>query len=161
MSFRAGAPKIVPGDALLDPVAIAAIGLLLLNDHVLKALWPGALTGKLSDFAGLAFFPLLLVGAWELVAARLERPEADRATAVAIAVAATAIAFALVKTTAIGADAYAWGLGGAQWLTHLCLTAIGGGAAGSILPVTVARDPTDLLALTALVIPLAIGRRRH
>src|SRR5690606_8292496 len=48
----------VAGDGLLHPAPLAAIGLLLLNDHWLKAAFPGSITGKLSDFAGLAFFPL-------------------------------------------------------------------------------------------------------
>ncbi|MCC6617494.1 MAG: hypothetical protein IT341_00485 [Chloroflexi bacterium] len=46
----------VPADGLLHPVVLGAIGLLLLNDHVLKTTTPGFVTGKLSDFAGLAFF---------------------------------------------------------------------------------------------------------
>ena len=35
------------GDALLSPLPCLAIALLLLNDHVLKAAWPGPVTGKL------------------------------------------------------------------------------------------------------------------
>ena len=31
-----------------------------MNDHVLKHACPGVVTGKLSDFAGLFFFPLFL-----------------------------------------------------------------------------------------------------
>jgi hypothetical protein len=34
---------------LADPLTLAAIGLLLLNDHVLKPTIPSWLTGKLSD----------------------------------------------------------------------------------------------------------------
>ena len=39
--------------ALASPAAIASLLLLLVNDHVLKQAWPGVVTGKLSDFAGL------------------------------------------------------------------------------------------------------------
>ncbi len=51
--------------ALTHPVTIAALGLLLVNDLLLKSLWPGSwVTGKLSDFAWLVFaMPLL---AWLL-----------------------------------------------------------------------------------------------
>jgi hypothetical protein len=42
------------------PLPLATVLLLAVNDHLLKARWPGLLTGKLSDFAGLFFFPLLL-----------------------------------------------------------------------------------------------------
>lgn len=38
---------------LARPWFFVAIALLALNDHVLKAAWPGWATGKLSDFAGL------------------------------------------------------------------------------------------------------------
>ena len=38
---------------LVAPVYIFALVALLLNDYVLKRCWPGFLTGKLSDFAGL------------------------------------------------------------------------------------------------------------
>ena len=48
---------------LVDPTVIGAVALLAVNDHVLKGRgWlPGWLTGKLSDLAGLYFFPVLLV----------------------------------------------------------------------------------------------------
>ena len=38
---------------LARPWFFVAIALLALNDHVLKSAWPGLVTGKLSDFAGL------------------------------------------------------------------------------------------------------------
>ncbi len=60
----------IPGDALLQPLALGAIAVLLLNDHVFKAVAPGLVTGKLSDIAGLVFFPLLLVAVAELALAR-------------------------------------------------------------------------------------------
>ncbi|HYO67487.1 MAG TPA: hypothetical protein VEU33_15535 [Archangium sp.] len=48
---------------------VAAMVLVALNDHVLKGagLLPGWLTGKLSDFAGLYFAPLLVAELWMLV----------------------------------------------------------------------------------------------
>ena len=33
-----------PGSGLLDPVVIVALGILALNDQVLKAAWPGPVT---------------------------------------------------------------------------------------------------------------------
>lgn len=44
---------------LAHPLSLLAVGLLLLNDHLLKHIAPSVLTGKLSDFAGLFFFPFL------------------------------------------------------------------------------------------------------
>lgn len=45
---------------LLHPVALIALGTLIVNDRFLKAAWPSWWTGKLSDVAGMMFFPLLL-----------------------------------------------------------------------------------------------------
>lgn len=48
---------------LAHPLFWAALALLLINDHVLKQahLLPGAVTGKLSDFAGMLVAPALMV----------------------------------------------------------------------------------------------------
>jgi hypothetical protein len=46
----------VRGDRLLHPAPAAALALLLANDLVLKASFPGPVTGKLSDLAGLYLF---------------------------------------------------------------------------------------------------------
>lgn len=48
------------GEELLAPPVLACIVLTALNDHVLKRTVPGLVTGKLSDFAGLFFFPFLI-----------------------------------------------------------------------------------------------------
>src|SRR5687767_14480465 len=45
---------------LQHPATWLSITLLLINDHVLKVLSPSWLTGKLSDFAGLFFFPFII-----------------------------------------------------------------------------------------------------
>ena len=45
---------------LLNWVFLPCLLLLALNDHFLKGCYPGWLTGKLSDFAGLLIFPLFL-----------------------------------------------------------------------------------------------------
>jgi len=81
--------------ALGHPVTLVSIGLLLLNDHVLKALAPSPLTGKLSDLAGLFFFPFLLAALLSLPLDRLCVP--PRRTA-ALAFGVTLAWFALIKT---------------------------------------------------------------
>jgi hypothetical protein len=50
--------------ALLAPPTLIALALLIANDWWWKAAWPGWLTGKLSDFAGIAFVALLMFAAW-------------------------------------------------------------------------------------------------
>ena len=47
--------------ALMHPVTLAALGVLLINDLLFKALWPGAwIPGKLSDLAWMMFAPPVL-----------------------------------------------------------------------------------------------------
>lgn len=48
-----------PSQSILSPLWIFALGVLIFNDHFLKAAWGNALTGKLSDFAGLFLAPVL------------------------------------------------------------------------------------------------------
>lgn len=55
---------------LLDPAFLVALSVLLLNDHVWKQAFHNALTGKLSDFAGLYAFHwvfLILLPGWRRV----------------------------------------------------------------------------------------------
>jgi hypothetical protein len=139
----------VPGEALLHPVAVAAVGILLLNDHVMKQASPGWLTGKVSDFAGLIFFPLLAVSLVELVSTLLRKPVTPSAIHLDLALSITGVAFALVKLIPAVGDWYSviWG-----WLSSP--------VHGSTTPVALVQDPTDLLALPALLIAWWIGRGR-
>jgi hypothetical protein len=43
---------------LSHPVFTGSVALLAINDHVLKARWPGLITGKLSDIAGVIMFAI-------------------------------------------------------------------------------------------------------
>lgn len=154
----AGSNLRVPGDLLLGVVPLTAIAILLLNDHVLKAAWPGVLTGKLSDAAGLVFFPFLLVGIWQLVGRRLGLPGAGGFTAAVVAIGATGAVFALVKTTPLAGDVYRYGLGLIQWPLGALVAAISGGPIPALgMPVALVADPSDLVTLPALAIPLAIA----
>ena len=49
----------------MDPVVLVALGVLLLNDHMLKEQHGNWWTGKLSDVAGMVLFPVLLVAVFE------------------------------------------------------------------------------------------------
>ena len=109
---------------LKHPATVASIALLVVNDHILKLLAPSWVTGKLSDFAGLFFFPFLLAAALS--------PITRRAGALAFAI--TAAWFTLIKTNA-------WGIA----LTQAALYPI----LGYRVPITL--DPTDLIALVVLV----------
>jgi hypothetical protein len=164
---RASSPRVielanqcVPGDVLLHPVVLASIVVLMVNDHVLKAAVPGVLTGKLSDLGGVLFFPLLLVAGWELALAGLGRWRAPSSRSLFAAVAVTALAFACVKTTAIGSVAFAWGLGSLQWLVRSAWSSVLVAPQPRLQPVVVIQDPSDLVALVALVAAAGIGLAR-
>jgi hypothetical protein len=61
-SVHAPTGELAPARALLTPTWLAALALLVANDHWLKGagLIPDVLTGKLSDFAGMLVAPVLL-----------------------------------------------------------------------------------------------------
>lgn len=122
---------------LLHPVALIAIAVLVINDHVLKDAYPSWLTGKLSDVAGLVFFPLLLAVLLAPVA-RLGR--IGREHLIALCVIATGVGFAAIKL---------W-----EPATVVCEHVLGW-LQLSPGPVQIVRDPTDLLALAALAFPLS------
>ena len=113
--------------ALGHPVSLGALGLLLLNDHYLKATYPSAFTGKLSDFAGLVFFPFLVA----IVLAPLAKKAASRWVG-RTAIALTGVWFIAIKTSTVAASA-------TESLVEVFLS-------GSRIIV----DPTDLVALLAL-----------
>ena len=125
--------------ALGHPVSVCAVALLLLNDHVLKRAVPSALTGKLSDFAGLFFFPFLLAALAGLAARPANRCASQ--APVAFAFFATAVVFALVKVDPAA---------------HALAVRTLGVVIGA--PVSIVRDPTDLIALIALLPAWALWR---
>jgi hypothetical protein len=85
---------------LCHPLPLSAVLVLAVNDHLLKGsgLLPGWLTGKLSDVAGLFFFPLLLCalarGATRLAA---RREIEDRSALAMAAVLSTGAVFTAIK----------------------------------------------------------------
>ncbi|WP_437976741.1 hypothetical protein WMF11_05900 [Sorangium sp. So ce295] len=110
---------------LRQPLFLGALALLVVNDHLLKGagLLPGALTGKLSDLAGLVVAPVLAAA---LVDARTSRGRA-------LAFAAVVAPFAAIKLSAAAAQLLVGlvGLAGITW--------------------RIWQDPTDLAALVVLV----------
>jgi len=71
------------------PLCIAATGLLLLNDHVLKEAYANALTGKLSDVAWLIVAPVVVAAVLSLL--RLSGRAAKRLALVGVAAAFVAL----------------------------------------------------------------------
>jgi len=131
---------------LLHPVTVVALAVLVVNDHVLKARYPGLVTGKLSDVAGLILTPPLLAAAVGVFAG------VPRAKAIALA--ATGVGFAAVKAFPAVA---------------LIASAVWSAASG---PSVILADPSDLIALPALGVaawvsidsgrtPQELGERLH
>ena len=81
---------------LQHPATLLSIALLLLNDHVLKVVSPSWLTGKLSDFAGLFFFPFIVAVVLSILLAGLNL---KRDTIGKLSFGIVAAGFVLVKTT--------------------------------------------------------------
>ena len=139
----------LPVAELLAPAPLVAVVVLATNDWWLKrSIAPHWLTGKLSDFAGIFVFPLIVTAVADAlvlggVRARL-LPPLDftlRRWKLLAAIAATVIGFAVMKLSATGS---AWLAG--VW-AHL---------AG---PNRVAVDASDLLALLTLPATWWHGRR--
>jgi hypothetical protein len=150
----------IPGDGLLHPLPIVSMGVLALNDHVLKAAYGTWWTGKLSDVAGLAFFPLVLQGLWEVGRQLVGRPSRPSRRVLVGAALASAAVFALANLWEPGAQAYRHGLGGLQWPVRAVLAVIRGHALPQLGAVDFTRDPTDLLALPAVLLAVGAGWRR-
>lgn len=141
----------VRGDLVLHPVALASLVVLLLNDHVLKAAAPGFVTGKLSDLAGMAFFPFLLLAARD---ALLRRPPTVRSAWAAALV--TASMFAAVKLSDPARDLYATVVGWLRYPADALLT-----GTDSPVPVVIQPDPGDVVTVVACAaVVLVVTRTR-
>ena len=142
---------------LLHPLVLAAIAILAMNDHVWKHAAPGFVTGKLSDVAGLLFFPAMLAAIWGL--AKEGKAAAGNALSVlVVASLATAVVFALVKTWVPANLVYRWGLGALQWPFIAVRHAMLGAHIRPLTPVSLVMDATDLLALPFAL--AAVGLRK-
>ncbi|MET8249970.1 hypothetical protein [Micromonospora sp. NPDC005197] len=122
---RDGAPTTLAW--LCHPATLLALVVLLVNDHVLKAAFPGLLTGKLSDVAGLVLAPPLVA-----VLLTLLMPRLPARAAAWVGLVAVGAGFAMVKSSGYAAE-----LASSAW------TALAG-------PSLVRADWTDLFALPAL-----------
>lgn len=140
------------------PLAIVAVLVLFVNDHVLKQAWPGAVTGKLSDVAGMIFFPLLLhTFAWTCVPrARRDARLFDRMLLGACV--ATAVVFAATKTLPLANEAYRVTWGAMLWPVRVVRALVRGAALPGFARVVLVRDPSDLVAVPFVALAWLTGR---
>ena len=148
----------VPGGLLLHPVVLAAIAVFIVNDHVLKPTYHSFLTGKLSDVAGLIFFPVLVAAIVEFAVPAARR---HAATLLIVAAGLTGLTFIVMLTMPAGADGYRWFFGLAQWPFRMAATLLFGAPVPVISPVSFAADRTDLIILPALLVPLGLAIRER
>ncbi len=157
-----------PGDLLLHPAAVLSVGVLVVNDRWLKPhlgpeLGLGVVTGKLSDAAGLAFFPLLMASLLELVrwAARGMGAVAWTVTRQELTgvVALTGVGFVAVQVLPAAGDAYAWGLGALRWLPVATAAVLTAAPLPPMPEINHVMDASDTLCVPALWLSYDLGRR--
>lgn len=137
----------LPAAELLAPLPLLALALLVVNDWALKpSTAPRWLTGKLSDVAGLAVFPLIVTASLDVVLAGVARLGARvdftlRRWKLAVACVATAGGFAAMK------------------LSPAIARLVADALSATVIDSRVVPDPTDLLALPAVALAWWHGRR--
>jgi hypothetical protein len=146
---------------LLHPVPLFALATLIVNDHVLKLRYPGWVTGKLSDIAGMVFFPLFLLAVIEMAGRLLGAAQFRRDRVLLMCALATAIVFCAVKTWAPATSFYELGLGLLQWPLRAGIAILGGVSPGAVARVVLVRDGTDLVAVPFVAIAIFVGGRRR
>ncbi|WP_426756663.1 hypothetical protein [Myxococcus sp. Y35] len=150
-----------PGSAMLHPLILGAVALLILNDHVFKARWPSWWTGKLSDVAGLAMFPLLLQGLWERLTARNGDDFQPSRAVLHGCILMTGLCFSAIQVSELAGDGWRWGLGLLQWPARAAWALLTDmPRLPRVLPVAHVADAEDLLALPALLVALKVGWQR-
>jgi hypothetical protein len=112
------------------PATWLSIALLLVNDHILKVLYPSWITGKLSDFAGLFFFPFIVAAGLGFLLSKYKVPSIRVGQ---IAFGLVGIWFILLKT-----------LPAMNFLTTDLTSLLLG------IPTKFVMDPSDLAALFAM-----------
>ena len=139
----------LPGDVLIHPAIVASLGFLLLNDLYLKSEHPGPISWKLSDLAGLAFFPALLFALIEITSSLVHRrPVLLSSRWMWFLAGGTAMSFALLKSIPALA-------GIAERANDIALSL----ALSSRGPTTFTQDASDLFALPAVLVAVWVGNR--
>lgn len=132
-------------DLLLTPLFLVALSAWAFNDHVLRRIAPGVLSGKLGDAASMVAFPILVAATFAPLARRLRVHDRLLIDAAALG---TALLLAAIQFHDGVAHAYQWALGSVQF-------AVGWSSHHAPSPHTM--DPTDALVTPlAMLPPLAI-----
>lgn len=151
----------VAGAGLLHPLPLGAMLVMALNDHWWKQAHPGFLTGKLSDVAGMIFFPLFLQALFENAQAAAGREwQPSRRLLLGCAIASAAVLAAIKLSPAAGAlYTHAWGV--LQWPLRAIESLLRGRELPGVLPVALVQDPTDVLTTPFAFLALLPRRRER
>ena len=153
-------PDRTPGDLLLHPLAVAAMVVVIVNDRVLKTRYPSEVTGKLSDVAGLIFFPLLVVSVAEGARRLVMRGRwALTPRAVVTVSVAIGVAFVLMKTWHPAGELYRAAMGVVVWPVDAVASLVRGDGLPPRASIALVEDRADLFALPALAVPWWIASR--
>lgn len=141
---------------LLHPVVLLALLAWALNDHVLKATFPGWTTGKFSDLSSMIAAPVLGFAWVELLIPRFTFQH--RKIVMAGSALACAASLALINLSALAADLYRAGLGVLQWPFWALVSST---PTGPPLEARVAyvADPTDALVAPTAIVPVLLAAR--
>jgi len=148
-----------PGDLLRHPLVLAMLTLWIVNDHVLKGLLANDLTGKLSDVASLAVFPLIPYATYEIGCGLMGRPARHALGILLVSIFATGAVMVGINISDAWAEAYRVGLGLCQWPFRWLGAWFTGGSLPGPTAVQLTMDPSDAWTLPALYIPLWVFRR--
>lgn len=148
-----------PADCLRHPLILGMMLLWGCNDHMFKAWFGNALTGKLSDVAGLAVVPLIPLCVYGLLCAARKRPPTHHQKVLGTSLLVVGGLFAAVNTQPICSEAYQWSMAWAQWPFRALFHVLTEQPSAPAVPLGHTLDPTDLFALPALYIPWWVARQ--
>lgn len=151
----------MPGTLMLLPVSVLSLAVLVINDHFLKQRYHDLLTGKLSDGAGLVFFPLFLASLTEVLLSIVIRKQwCIPKRGLGICILATGAVFGLTKTfTPIG-HIYRTLIAVMEWPFFAVESKLRGSVVPGVSGTHLVHDLTDLLVLPLLIVPWWFGRQK-
>lgn len=117
----------------IHPLPLLAVVLTAVNDHYLKYQYPGFITGKLSDFTGLFYFPLFIAAVVVLVVRIFNKKFVFNRALLLYVITVTDIIFCVFKLNPEANAVFV------KWFSE------------NIFLISAVSDPTDLIALVSSV----------
>jgi hypothetical protein len=115
----------------IHPLPLLAVLLTAVNDHYLKYQFPGFITGKLSDFAGLFYFPLFISAMVVLLVRLYQKEYVFNRRLLLVVIVLTDVIFCLLKLNQQAKSLFV------SWFSQ------------NVFSIAVTSDVTDIIALSA------------